>query len=632
MSEENKKPFESAFVDDVSFYNKELEPTPVAEKQIGVDTHNEIIDKIADGAVEGIASTVDLSSISSLSNTAQTRDQIYTLIDTMAQDPTVSAALEIYAEDCTQYNDDGKIMWATSDDARQGKEIAGHINYLLDVMNVDKNIYSWAYSLVKYGDLYLRLFRESDYDNNKRADKEKKNKDRLNEDLIVTAYAKTDPYSHYVEAVANPAEMFELVKYGKTYGYVQADVACMNPNTDGGIEKYLNYKFSGNDVTIHAATDFVHASLIDGSDRCPEKITLFTGDADDKESEKSRTYNVRSGRSLLYNLFKIWREIVLLENSMLLNRLTKSSTTRIVGVRVGNMGKEQVPHKLQHIKQMMEQKSALNVGNSLSEYTNPGPVENNIYIPIRDNNQGSIEVQTVGGEVNPGQLTDVDYFKNKFYSGLRVPKTFLGDTEDSAGFNGGASLSIISSRYARAVKRYQNTLIQMITDAVNLMLLDAGLDSYVNKFQLHLTPPPTQEEIDRREATNAKIGIISDIMTAASDVDDPALRVRLLKALLSDTLNSQEINDIFDAQIDLLNAGEEEGANLGERDVEEDRTAAERRSVLGLGRMSHERPEINDIDNDEVETPSAEPMQTEEDTTLPNPSDLGRDFTDSSEE
>ena len=193
MSEENKKPFESAFVDDVSFYNKELEPTPVAEKQIGVDTHNEIIDKIADGAVDGIASTVDLSSISSLSNTAQTRDQIYTLIDTMAQDPTVSAALEIYAEDCTQYNDDGKIMWATSDDARQGKEIAGHINYLLDVMNVDKNIYSWAYSLVKYGDLYLRLFRESDYDNNKRADKEKKNKDRLNEDLIVTAYAKTDP-------------------------------------------------------------------------------------------------------------------------------------------------------------------------------------------------------------------------------------------------------------------------------------------------------------------------------------------------------------------------------------------------------------------------------------------------------
>ena len=49
MSEENKKPFESAFVDDVGFYNKELEPTPAAEKQIGVDTHNEIIDKIADG-------------------------------------------------------------------------------------------------------------------------------------------------------------------------------------------------------------------------------------------------------------------------------------------------------------------------------------------------------------------------------------------------------------------------------------------------------------------------------------------------------------------------------------------------------------------------------------------------------
>ena len=67
-------------------------------------------------------------------------------------------------------------------------------------------------------------------------------------------------------------------------------------------------------------------------------------------------------------------------------------------------------------------------------------------------------------------------------------------------------------------------------------------------------------------------------------------------------------------------------------DVEEDRTSAERKSVLGLGRRTHERPEIDDIGNDEVEAPSAEPMQTEEDTTLPNPSDLGRDFTDSSEE
>ena len=44
------------------------------------------------------------------------------------------------------------------------QKISKFVNYLLNVMNVDKNIYGWVYSLLKYGDLYLRLFRESDYE------------------------------------------------------------------------------------------------------------------------------------------------------------------------------------------------------------------------------------------------------------------------------------------------------------------------------------------------------------------------------------------------------------------------------------------------------------------------------------
>jgi hypothetical protein len=50
-------------------------------------------------------------------------------------------------------------VWCEATDANVGK----YVNYLLNIMNVDKYIYSWVYHLIKYGDLYLRLYRESDY-------------------------------------------------------------------------------------------------------------------------------------------------------------------------------------------------------------------------------------------------------------------------------------------------------------------------------------------------------------------------------------------------------------------------------------------------------------------------------------
>ena len=170
--------------------------------------------------------------------------------------------------------------------------------------------------------------------------------------------------------------------------------------------------------------DYVHASLSDGGNRSPEEVKIFTEKTleDDncikKVEDKSTTYKVKRGQSLLYDVFKVWRELALLENSVLLNRLTKSAIVRILSVEVGDMPKEQIAPHLQGIKSLIEQKSALNVGNSMTEYTNPGPVENNIYIPTHDG-KGAISTDQIGGDVNVGQLTDLDYFLNKFYGSLR---------------------------------------------------------------------------------------------------------------------------------------------------------------------------------------------------------------------
>lgn len=120
-----------------------------------------ISDVMYDNIIQsGINSTIDLSGINSLSQQATTRNEMYNIYDTMCEDGQISAVIKTYAEDATQRNAEGNIVWATSNDSN----IAYLINYYIDSLNIDKNIYKWAYSLCKYGDLYIRLYRESEYD------------------------------------------------------------------------------------------------------------------------------------------------------------------------------------------------------------------------------------------------------------------------------------------------------------------------------------------------------------------------------------------------------------------------------------------------------------------------------------
>jgi len=126
----------------------------------------------------------------------------------------ISAAVNIYASDACEPNEDGHIVWAESDD----ELAAGMVNHLLDVLNVDKNIYDWVYSLVKYGDLYLRLFRQSEYEDDIFQER------KLNEDVILKKYKNEDHFAEYMEMHNNPAEIFDLQKLGKTVGYINAHV------------------------------------------------------------------------------------------------------------------------------------------------------------------------------------------------------------------------------------------------------------------------------------------------------------------------------------------------------------------------------------------------------------------------
>lgn len=608
-----------------NLYGSGINAQPMPKPDIGADTDNHFLNAVADA---GINSTLDLTSIDKFTQVGQRRDQMYTQIDSLCQDSTMAAVLEAYAEDTTEYNQDGRIVWATSNTG--DPEASKYINYLLKTLQVDKNIYKWVHCLCKYGDVYVQLFKQSEYEDeleftNGDVKKKKLNENKqLDEDVKVKAFSVNDKYVNYVEMVPNPAEMFELTKFGKTHGYIKADVSSSNFQINAITNLMQTYQFNKRDVTIYAADKFVHASLDDNSTRYVEEVNLILDSGKENEDDTTYNYIVKSGQSLFYNVFKIWRELSLLENAMLLNRVTKSSIVRAIKVNVGDMGKEEVQSYLYKLKALFEQKEAINVNNKMSEYNNPGPIENNIYIPVKgENNQGDVTVESVGGDVNISQLPDIEYFQDKLWGGLRVPKQFFGVLRDNAGFSGGDSLASESSRYAKMIKRIQATITQMITTLINLFLLDRKMSSYINAFTIHMLTPATKEENDRQDNLANRIQLTRDVMDLMADLEDPSAKLKILKIMLNNVLSDDEIASILEEEINKL---EEEGitAETGAKSGEgiRDNTSLGLDSALGLDDEESDNTVENEVASSEEEATE------EEEETLPSPAELGLDFTD----
>ena len=603
---------DSAFVQDDELYGKKITSSLPPDRKKDVDLDKTLYQNII-GAAD--SSSLDLTAFNSLTNTANNRNELYNMIDSMCEDGTISAVVETYAEDATERNDYGNIVWAESDD----KEIVQYVTFLLDSMNVNKNIFKWVYALCKYGDVYLRLYRDSEYNDVLFGDKKP-----LNEDIKINDYKKSDHYALYMEMVSNPAEMFELTRFGKTIGYIKAPIS-------GGVVKqdiltqYMNftYNFMKEDVEVYPATEFVHAALEDDVSREEETVNIFL-DKEAMDSNKANgTYKVRRGNSLLTNTFRIWRELNLLQSSVLLNRLTKSSIVRMINIEVGDMPKEDVTKVLMDVKRLIEQKTAINKGTGMQEYTNPGPIENNVYVPVHGG-VGQITTSQIGGDVDVKSLADLEYYQNLLYGALRTPKQYFSQTNDSTGFNGGSSLSIISSRYAKMVKRIQNTILQALTDAVNLMCIDKGLDNYVNKFTLHMVIPTTQEEIDRRDNLSNKVQLVSDIMNMMSDIDDVPTKLKVLKTLLANTIDDPDVVALLQEYIEKL----EEENDVENITPSEDTTEGEEDANINISGGAPRS--FNDTFGAELNSDNTEDnSENSEETVLPSPTDLGIDMSDS---
>ena len=179
------------------------------------------------------------------------------------------------------------------------------------------------------------------------------------------------------------------------------------------------------------------------------------------------------------------------------------------------------------------------------------------------------------------------------------------------------------------IKRIQNTIIQAITDAINLMLIDKELDSYVNEFTIHMLPPTTQEEIDRRDNLSGKVQLTSDIMNMLSDIEDIPTKLKILKNLLSNVIDDVDIINIIQEQIDKLES--EMDTESSEEDIVADESGDIDGDITSSETMDFNDTFGSDLGSDDTESEESGEETSSESDLLPSGDDLGVDLTSDEE-
>lgn len=461
----------------------------------------------------------------------------------MKADAVVAAALEMYADDATQYDSEGRIIWVESDN----DDVAKFGNRLIEVLGIESNAWSHIYSLCLYGDLYLETFQNVSINDRK--------PDLLLEPLQSTGNTYLQRkitgsiMEEYIEPVSNPANIYDLQRRGKTVGYIEIPRLEEDYNNLQGMtfsQTSAEMQF-GNEVNILNPNKYIHICLSPDTDRYPEMLSLTSNKQG--EDQLKLKLKVKRGKSILQDVYKIYQELKLMEDSLLLNRITRSSIIRLLQVEVGDMPKSQVTQLIKRLKDKIEQKNIMdkNEGKFKSQAA-PGPIENIIYTPKHDG-KGEITMSNIGGDIDVKSIADIDYFSNKFFGGIKIPKAFLGMDMDGTGLSNGGSLTKLDARYARTIKRVQNAYIAGITTLINIFAIDRGLEeTHVNNFTVKMVSPATQEDQDRDETFSSKISTVSSFLDLVSqdDMTNPETRKQILLYFISNFMNRPDIKEIIE--------------------------------------------------------------------------------------
>ena len=221
------------------------------------------------------------------------------------------------------------------------------------------------------------------------------------------------------------------------------------------------------------------------------------------------------GTSMLEKARRIWKQLLLSEDAMLIYRTSRAPERRVFKVFVGNMDDKDVEAYVQRVANKFKRDQVVDAktGNVDMRF-NQMAVDQDYFIPVRDP-AAPDPITTLPGATNLSEIADIEYIQKKLLTALRVPKAFLG-FEETAG--DGKNLSLMDIRFARTINKIQKSMIAELNKIAIIHLFLLGFEDELSNFTLGLTNPSSQADLLKNDLWKEKIALYQQAVAAIAGI------------------------------------------------------------------------------------------------------------------
>jgi len=214
------------------------------------------------------------------------------------------------------------------------------------------------------------------------------------------------------------------------------------------------------------------------------------------------------GQSILENIFKVYKQKELLEDAILIYRISRAPERRVFKIDVGNMPSHMAMAFVDRVKNEIHQRRIPSTagGASVMDATyNPLSMNEDYFFPVTADGRGSTVEMLQGGQ-NLGEIDDLKYFNNRLARGLRVPSSYLPTGPDDGQVplsDGRVGTAMIQEfRFNQYCERLQNYISQKLDDEFKLFLRWRGFNIDSGLFNIQFNAPQNfaayrQSELDK---------------------------------------------------------------------------------------------------------------------------------------
>jgi len=218
------------------------------------------------------------------------------------------------------------------------------------------------------------------------------------------------------------------------------------------------------------------------------------------------------GRSILEQIYKVYKQKELLEDAILIYRVSRAPERRVFKIDVGNMPSHLAMQFVERVKNEMHQRRIPTMTgggqNMMDSSYNPLSINEDYFFPQGQDGRGS-SVDVLQGGANLGEIDDLKYFNNKMARGLRVPSSYLPtgpDDSDRALSDGKVGTALIQEyRFNQYCERLQALIAQKLDDEFKMFLKWRGFNIDSGLFSIGFNAPQNFASYRQSELDNTRI-------------------------------------------------------------------------------------------------------------------------------